>query len=67
MLTDVQKEVLKKFADNDMKITCTAKAMYMDWNTINYHLREIKRKTGLDPKRFWDLVSLLEGVRKYEN
>ncbi|MBQ4160573.1 MAG: helix-turn-helix domain-containing protein [Clostridia bacterium] len=67
MLTDVQKEILKKFADCDLKVSRTSTAMFMAQGTVNYHLREIKRKTGLNPRSFWDLIKLLEGVRRDEN
>lgn len=29
-------------------------------NTVLYHLDKVKRQTGLDPRRFYDLVELVK-------
>ncbi len=66
-LSEAQKSVLRALADNDLKTCAAAKALYYSYNTILYHIKEIKNKTGMDPRCFWDLVKLLEGVRRDEN
>ena len=61
-LSDVQKETIRAYAECDMSATKTAKYMYMCLNGVNYNLKEIKKKTQLDPKRFYDLIKLLKVV-----
>lgn len=31
-----------------------------DGNTVTYHLDKVKRQTGLDPRRFYDLIELVK-------
>ena len=61
-LSDVQKETIKAFAECDMNASKTAEHMYMHRNAVIYNLNEIKRKTGLEPRKFYDLIKLLEMV-----
>ena len=58
-LTLVELEILQAFADNDMSIARTSRFLYIHRNTITYHLRMIKERTGLDPRNFYDLVKLV--------
>ena len=62
MLDDKKREILRTFADCNMSVLGTAKKLHFHWNTITYHLNAIQKKTGLDPRNFYDLVKLLEGV-----
>ena len=57
---------IKILADNDMNCTKTAAAMYMHRNTLVYRLTMIRRKVGLDPRRFWELRELIRIIDKYE-
>ena len=61
-VTDIQKETIKAFAECDMNASKTAEHMYMCRNAVVYNLNEIKRKMGLDPRKFYDLIKLLEMV-----
>lgn len=61
-LSKRQKEIIKAFAENNMNATETAKSLYMHRNAVIYHIGEIKRKTGLNARRFYDLLKLLEIV-----
>lgn len=58
MLTEVEKEVVRGMCECDMNMERVAKKLYCHRNTIYYHLARIHRKTGLDPKKFWELVAL---------
>lgn len=42
------------------KPTDLSNRLYLHRNTIIYHLKEIKRKTGLDPYCYHDMTKLLE-------
>lgn len=37
-----------------------AHAIFAHRNTVLYHLDKVKRQTGLDPRRFYDLVELVK-------
>ena len=58
-LTDLDREIVQAFADNDMNVARTAEAVYMHRNSVNYHLDKVKRLTGLNPCKFYDLVKLV--------
>ena len=63
-LSERQREVIKAFADCNMNASVTAKRTFTDRNTIYYHIREIRRKTGLNPRCFRDLNKLLSILEK---
>ena len=51
-------EILSAFANNNMKLANTANFLACDKRTVAKHLVAINKKTGLNPRRFWDLVKL---------
>lgn len=57
--------ILEAFAAHDMNATCAANALYMHRNSLLYRLNVIHRETGLNPRKFYDLVKLLgmEGLK----
>lgn len=57
-MTKQQKEIILQLCDCNMSPNMVAKKMNYHRNTIIYHLRKIKEKTGLDPMVFNDLVKL---------
>lgn len=59
-LTDQEKQIIVSLAENDMKALRVANKLFMHHNTVEYHIAKIKAKTGLNPKRFYDLIELLE-------
>lgn len=61
-LTEKQKYVIRAFADNDMNVSETARNSFCHRNTITYHLEKIYEDTGLDPRNFYDLVTLLSMI-----
>lgn len=63
MLTDQDINVVLAFAQNNMKILTTAKAVYMNRNSIRYHLKKVKDHTGLNPHNFYDLIKLVDAIR----
>lgn len=52
-------ESVFRFAENRMRITETANAMFVHRNTIIYRLDKIRRATGLNPYWFYDLCKLV--------
>lgn len=66
-LSEHQKTVIQELANNDMNILRAATAMNFHRNSICYHIDCIRRKTGLDPRKFFDLLKLLQMVEKESN
>ena len=58
-MTLTQAEIIVELAKNNLNMTTTAKAMFMHRNNISYHIRQIRRNTGLNPLDFYDLNELL--------
>ena len=61
-LTEKQKHIIKAFADNDMNVSETARNLFCHRNSVTYHLEKIYEDTGLDPRNFYDLVTLLSMI-----
>ena len=72
VLTQLELERIRDFADNDMNTSIVARKTFCHRNTVVYQLEKVKKKTGLDPTCFYDLVQLLgisenpEHVSTYE-
>lgn len=67
MLTTRQKEIILALADNGMRIRRAADAMYCNHAGLYHHMNNIKDRTGLDPRDFWDLIKLVEMVKGENN
>lgn len=52
------------FAEYDMNIQYTADGTFFHRNTIKYRLESVKEKTGLDPKKFSELLTLVLSLGK---
>lgn len=46
-------------ANHNINVTDVARAIFAHRNTVLYHLNKVKQQTGLDPRRFYDLVELV--------
>lgn len=46
--------------NDNMNVTDVARAIFTHRNTVLYHLNKVKQQTGLDPRRFYDLVELVK-------
>lgn len=66
-LSDKQKTVVVAMADCDMNEAEVGRIMHYRRNTIDYHCEQIFAKTGLNPKKFYDLVKLVELVKEGED
>lgn len=58
------KDIIITLADRDMKVSETARIMFMHRNTVVYHIQKVKRITGLDPLNFYDLQKLVSMVKE---
>lgn len=63
-MTEHHKKIILAYAANDMKIKKTAENLSYGETTIVYHLNQIHRKYGLNPRRFYDLVKLVEMAKE---
>ena len=61
-LSDEDKELLKQYAKDNKNISATSKHFNLHRNTTVYRFERIKKRTGLDPTYFYDLVALLVAI-----
>lgn len=59
-LNEFEKSLIRSMAKNDMNSSRVSREIYMHRNTVCYHLDAIEKKTGLSPRKFYDLIELLE-------
>lgn len=52
--------IVVAMANHNMNVTDVAHAIFAHRNTVLYHLNKVKQQTGLDPRRFYDLVELVK-------
>ena len=64
--TELEKRIVLNFARCNMSITKTALKMNYARNSIAYHLRQVKKKTGRDPKKFFELAQLVLMIKRGE-
>lgn len=57
-LTEPQARIILALAVNNINVSATAKALHYDRTTVDYRLLQIRRRTGLNPKNFYDLQTL---------
>lgn len=62
-LTPVRRDIILALAENQMRITQTARKLFLDRNTVVYHIQLIKSITGKDPMNFYDLYQLVQIVK----
>lgn len=57
-LTETEREVIIAYAENNMNTNATAAKLFRHNNGVSYILGRVKKKTGLDPRKFFDLYKL---------
>lgn len=58
-MTREQAEIIVVFANHNMNASATGRVLYYHHNALDRRLDKIKYDTGLNPRRFMDLVELL--------
>ena len=58
-MTEHDAELILALADNGLVMHKVAKLCYLHHNTVRYHVDNIREKTGLDPRDFWDMQKLV--------
>jgi sugar diacid utilization regulator len=62
-LTETQARIILTLAANNINVSATAKATYYGRSTLEFHLHQIRERTGLNPKNFYDLQKLVHMAR----
>ncbi len=57
-MTKQESRIIVELAHHQLSALRVAKSMNYHRNTIYYHVRNIKKKTGLDPYDFFDMQIL---------
>ena len=57
------KEIILGMADNGMRPGRVAQKLYLHRNSVLFHFGKIRKRTGLDPENFYDLVVLVDAVK----
>nr|DAN41049.1 MAG TPA: PucR C-terminal helix-turn-helix domain [Caudoviricetes sp.] len=59
-LPKLLRDVVIDYADNDMNRAAVAKKYGVSSAAVHYRLNQVQEMTGLDPRKFYDLVELLK-------
>ena len=65
-LTQEDKNVILALAENDMNHSKTALVASYHPNNIRYHMTRVAEKTGLNPRKFYDLIALVSLIKDGE-
>lgn len=65
-LDELDVEIVRGLAENNMKISETAMELHMHRNTVAWRIQRVKKKTGIDPMTFYGLCKLLMLVGQME-
>lgn len=58
-MTAKQAEIILAYAECNMNTVAAGRKVYMSEGSFSYHLTQIRKQTGLNPKRFYDLCRLV--------
>lgn len=58
--TGLKRQIIESLARNDLNISEVARELHYNRNTIEYHIVNVEKETGLSPIRFYDLIELLK-------
>ena len=59
-----KKEIILSMAKNDLSTTRVSRELHRHRNTVIYWIEKIKNETGLDARKFYDLVKLVGMVEE---
>ena len=63
-MTERQKEVVLGYAACDMNAVETGRKLYLSCVAVGYHLNQIKKSTGIDPRSFYGLCKLVQMAKQ---
>ena len=62
-MTQLEAKIILLLAEHSLNVTPVSRALYMHRNSVMYHIRGIKKRTGKDPLDFYDMCELLPEAR----
>lgn len=62
-MTRTHAEIIIGLAENGLNMNATGRILYLHRNTVHYHVRQIYKQTGLDPRDYYDMGKLLPRAR----
>lgn len=62
-ISNREKDVIFALAENNLNVSEVARKLFLNRNTVLYHIGEIKRISGFNPLDFYDLQKLIERVK----
>ena len=63
-LTEFDREILRRWAQGNMRVSPVARTLHMHPNPVRYHLDKIRRENGKDPRSFRGLTELLKELEE---
>lgn len=63
-MDELDVEIVLALADHNMNESSVSRALFMHRNTVIYHIGKVKKKTGLDPAKFYDLCKLVQMINE---
>ena len=66
-LTETQEQIIVALCDNRLNMSEVGRKLYLTQSAVQSQCNSIKKKTGLDPRDFWDMQKLLELMKGKRN
>jgi sugar diacid utilization regulator len=63
-MTDLEKTIILSMCRNNLCVQATARELSYSKNAIPYHIKKILNETGLDCRKFYDAIKLLEMIKE---
>ncbi len=63
-MTERQREIVLGYAECSMNAVETGRKLYLSYVTVGYHLNQIKKSTGIDPRSFYGLCKLVQMAKE---
>lgn len=58
-MNQFEAKIIMLLAEHSLNVTPVSRALYIHRNSIMYHIRGIKKRTGKDPLDFYDMCELI--------
>lgn len=59
-----EREIVLGYAECSMNAVETGRKLYLSYVTVGYHLNQIKKSTGIDPRSFYGLCKLVQMAKQ---
>ena len=63
-MNDINKKIIRAMCDNDLSASRAAKTLFYTRQNVYRHIDEIRFETGLDCRKFYDAIELLEMIKE---